>query len=322
MTEIKLDIQPNVLLRDYTTMKVGGKADELVVAHSTVELVQAISYALEHKLPYFILGGGSNVIISDRGFRGLVIKNEAREVLIDEQHSIVQADSGVPSGKVASMAASAGLSGAEYLFGIPGSIGGAVYGNAGLRGHETKDIVKDVVMMLVKDDGKPVIVKKSREWFEYQYRDSLLKQMSRNGDNNQRPVILTVRLQLYPARQEVIMERTREFLGHRRGGTIAGTDQQHAWQPTGLRCAGCIFRNPDPTDPERAAGKLLDMAGVKRMTVGGAAVAKEHANYIYNKNNATAQDLFTLIQQARAKVKAQADVDLALEVELVGEFDE
>lgn len=312
--------EKNVPLREFTTMKVGGVADELVIAKNTVELAQAITSAVERKKPYFILGGGSNVIISDEGFRGVVIKNEAKEILVDEQHSIIQADSGVPSGKVASVAASAGLSGAEYLFGIPGTIGGAVYGNAGLRGHETKEIVKDVVLLMAKEDGTLVVTKKTRDWFEYDYRTSKLKKMKESEPATIQPVILTVRLQLYPARQEVIMERTREFLGHRRGGSIVGTNKKHAWQPTGLKCAGCIFRNPDPKNPDLAAGKLLDEAGVKKMTVGGAAVAKEHANYIYNKNNATATDLYQLITEAKQKVADKAGVDLNLEVELVGVF--
>ena len=315
----KVEFERNVVLRDKTTMKVGGVAKYYFVAKNTIDLVQAVSQAVEGGLSYFILGGGSNVIISDSGFNGLVIKNEAREILVDEAHSIVQTDSGVPSGKVASVAASSSLSGAEYLFGIPGTIGGAVYGNAGLRGHETKEILKDVVVLMVKEDKKPVIMRKKKEWFEYNYRESKLK-IEKNTEKYP-PVLITVRLQLYPARREVIMERTKEFLGHRRGTTIKGSNLKHAWQPTGLDCSGCIFRNPSD-DPAMAAGKLLDEAGVKKMTEGGAAVAKQHANYIYNKDKAKAKDIYNLIVEAKNKVKDKFNVDLTLEVELVGEFND
>lgn len=315
----KIEFERNVLLRDITTMKVGGLAKYYFVAKNAIDLVQAVSQAVEQKMSYFILGGGSNVIISDSGFNGLVIKNEARDILVDEAHSIIQTDSGVPSGKVASVAASNSLSGAEYLFGIPGTIGGAVYGNAGLRGHETKEILKDAVVLIVKEDNKPVIVRKKKEWFEYAYRESKLK---RNKNTTKYPpVLISVRLQLYPARREVIMERTKEFLGHRRGGKIAGSSLAHAWQPTGLNCSGCIFRNPSD-DPMQAAGKLLDEAGVKKLTEGGAAVAKQHANYIYNKNEAKAKDVYDLIVEAQNKVKEKFDVNLDLEVELVGEFND
>jgi UDP-N-acetylmuramate dehydrogenase len=313
--EIINQIIQNEPLAGLTTMKVGGSARYFVRVQSAVELVEVVQYALKKKWPYFVLGGGSNVIISDTGFDGLVIKNEATEVLVDAVHSIVQADSGARVGKVAAQSASAGLSGAEFYFGIPGTIGGAVYGNAGLRGHETADILKDAIL-LTERDGKAIVVKRSASWFEYTYRDSRLKRARLAGE--QTPVLVSARLQLYPARSEVILSRTQEFLGHRKGGSMAGGGQ-HGWQPTGLACAGCIFQNPS-TDPEMAAGRLLDQAGVKRLRKGGAAVAKEHANFIYNKRNATARDIYSLIEQARDRVRTKFDVDLELEVELIGQF--
>lgn len=311
--EIINQIIQNEPLASLTTMKVGGCARYFVRVKSAVELVEVVQYALKKRWPYFVLGGGSNIIISDTGFDGLVIKNEATEVLVDAVHSIVQADSGARVGKVAAQSASAGLSGAEFYFGIPGTVGGAVYGNAGLRGHETADILKDAILLTEKE-GKAVVVKRSASWFEYTYRDSRLKRTT----DKQKPVIISARLQLYPARSEVILARTQEFLGHRKGAAMAGGGQ-HAWQPTGLACAGCIFQNPS-TDPEMAAGRLLDQAGVKRLRKGGAAVAKEHANFIYNKRNATARDIYSLIEQARERVKSKFDVDLDLEVELIGQF--
>jgi len=315
----KIEFERNVILKDKTTMKVGGVAKYYYVAKSAVELVQAVSQAVEEKISYFILGGGSNIIISDTGFDGLVVKNESKEILVDESHSIIQTDSGVKSGKVASVAASNSLSGAEYLFGIPGTIGGAVYGNAGLRGYETKEIIKDVILLMVKDGSRPVVVRKKKDWFEYRYRQSKLKRDKKNEQYP--PVLISIRLQLYPARREVIMERTKEFLGHRRGGVIKGTTTKHGWQPTGLNCAGCIFKNPSD-DPERAAGKLLDEAGVKKIKEGGAAVSRKHANYIYNKDNAKASDIYKLIKQAQEQVKEKFGEELTLEVELVGEFND
>jgi len=308
-----------VALAEHTTLGIGGKARYWLEAASTVELVEGVSWAIKNHQPYFILGGGSNVVISDHGYSGLVIKNASKDILIDELHSVLQVDSGVKSGKAAATAASASLSGLEYLFGIPGTVGGAVYGNAGLRGHETKDVVKDVICLEIKN-GVPVVVKHTNAWMQYEYRTSRLKKLRAEVDHP--PIILTVRFQLYPARREVIMSRTKEFLQHRRGGWITeSANERHGTQPVGLKTAGCAFRNPS-ADPNLAAGKLLDEVGAKRMTVGGAAVSKEHANFIYNKNGATAADVVKLMQELRQAVYDRYKIELVSEVELVGEFDE
>lgn len=305
-------VEKNVSLADHTTMGVGGFARYWLVAATTVDLVNGVAWALKKKIPYFILGGGSNVIISDTGFNGLVIKNESREIMVDELHSVLQVDSGVKSGKAAATAASSNLSGLEFLFGIPGTVGGAVYGNAGLRGHETKDVLKDVIVLEVKNEI-PVIVKHTNAWMQFEYRTSRLKRL--RAENQHPPIIVTVRFQLYPARREVIMSRTKEFLQHRRGGEWHGT------QPVGLKTAGCAFRNPS-TDPSMAAGKLLEDCGAKRMSVGGAAVSKEHANFIYNKNQASAADVVGLLTKLQHAVHDAHGIQLEREIELIGEFEE
>ena len=307
MDKGEIQIQENVELASLTTMKVGGMAKYFVEAKTVVDMVQAVTFALNKGVPYFVLAGGSNVIISDKGYDGLVIHNNTKELMVDESHSILQADSGVKSGQAASVSASAGLSGIEFYFGIPGTVGGAVYGNAGIRGFETKDVLKDIVCLIVKDEDpkKPVIVRKKREWMDYEYRSSKLKR--EHFSEQYPPVILTVRYQLYPARKEVIMERMKEFT------------QQRTNQPYGLKTAGCTFKNPGDT-PEQAAGKLLDDAGAKRMSVGGAAVAKQHANFLYNKKDATADDLAQLITKCQQVVKEKYDIDLQREVELIGDF--
>lgn len=319
MDKPNVHIEEHVSLADYTTLGVGGIARYWLTAASTVELIKGVSWALAKKIPYFILGGGSNVVISDHGFSGLVIKNESREILVDEIHSVLQVDSGVKSGKAAATAASANLSGLEYLFGIPGTIGGAVYGNAGLRGHETKDVIKDIICLEIKNDT-PVVIKHTNAWMQYEYRSSRLKKLRAAATHP--PIILTARFQLYPARREVIMQRTKEFLQHRRGGWMTeAPGEHHGTQPTGLKTAGCAFRNPS-SDPNQAAGKLLDSVGAKRMMVGGAAVSKEHANFIYNKNNATAADVVALMQRLRQAVYDAYKIELKSEVELVGIFNE
>lgn len=311
----KAEIIEDVSLAPYTTLGVGGVARYFLTANTVVELVKGVQWALKKKIPYFILGGGSNVVISDQGFSGLVIRNNSHEITVDENHSVLMADSGVKSGKVGSVAASAGLSGVEFLFGIPGTIGGAVYGNAGLRGHETKDVVKDVVCLEIKGDQAVVVTHKA-SWLKYGYRTSSLKQSK--GVN--KPVILTVRLQLYPARREVILARTKEFLGHRRGGWMTeAPGEKHGTQPVGLKTAGCAFRNPS-TEPEKAAGRLLEDVGAKKMTVGGAAVAREHANFVYNKDQAKAEDVIALMQKLRLAVYDRYGIVLEPEVEMIGEF--
>lgn len=307
MDKHKLDIKQNVNLAAYTTMQVGGQAQYFVEAKTVVDVVKAVGFALKKSMPYFVLGSGSNIIISDKGYNGLVIYNHTKDLLVDEGHSILQVDSGVKSGRAASVSASAGLSGLEFYFGIPGTVGGAVYGNAGIRGFETKDVLKDVVCLIVKDEDpkKPVIVRKKREWMQYDYRSSILKK--EHFCSKYPPVILTARFQLYPARKEVIMERTKEF------------NQKRSNQPYGLKTAGCIFRNPG-SEPEQAAGKLLDDAGAKRITAGGAAVAKKHANFLYNRKEATAGDILELIDKCQLLVKNKYNIDLQREVELIGDF--
>lgn len=317
-TKLPMNIEEYVSLADYTTLGVGGKARYWMIAATTVDLIQGVTWALKKEIPYCVLGGGSNVIVSDKGFDGLVIKNESKEILIDELHSVLQVDSGVKSGKAAATAASANLSGLEFLFGIPGTIGGAVYGNAGLRGHETKDVVKDIICLEVKN-GTPIIVKHTHAWMQYEYRSSRLKKLRSTVEHP--PIILTVRLQLYPARREVIMQRTKEFLQHRRGGMMEeSAHEHHGTQPTGLKTAGCAFRNPS-SDPQQAAGRLLESVGAKRMTRGGAAVSKEHANFIYNKKSASADDVIELMRTLQQAVYDTYGIMLKREVELLGDFD-
>lgn len=305
-TEFKVEHQ--VPLAALTTMKVGGPARYFFKASTTVELVEAVQWAVGRNIPYFVLGGGSNVIIADSGFNGLVIQNATSEVLLDSSYSVLQVDCGVKSGRAASAAASSGLSGLEFFFGIPGTVGGAVYGNAGVRGHETKDVLKDVVLLTVKEGNKSVVARKKKDWLRYEYRSSILKR-EKTADQSFPPVLLSVRFQLYPARREVIMERMKSFI------------EQRSNQPYGLATAGCIFRNPS-TDPDKAAGRLLDLAGAKRLRSGGAAVAKQHANFIYNRKGATAGDLKRLIDKCHDLVQQSYKINLQREVELVGDFEQ
>lgn len=319
--KLKTGLREHEVIRDYTTMKVGGVADFYFEAKTTDDLIKAVNAATLAKIPYFVLGGGSNIIFSDYGFPGLVIKNATNNIAFMMEKSQVIVDSGASTQKVILEMISQNLSGLEFLFGIPGTIGGAVYGNAGAHGQSIGDYVKSATLFLPGEGEEPgEIVQYPSEWFEFQYRASKLKKMT--GFN--KPVILSVKLQLSQSRQEETMRRLNNW-----------KNKRLETQPTGWS-AGCIFKNSIPEEiqdiagrgsrsmpelsRERTAGYMLDKAGAKKLKVGGARVSAKHANFILNIENAKAQDVRKLAEEMRAAVKSKFDVDLEEEIEYIGQW--
>ncbi len=291
-------LQENVHLSNYTTARVGGIADGLLIVHSSIELLETVQKLWELDVPVLVLGSGANVLVSDEGYQGVVIINRARTIKIEDhpQKPSVWVESGANLGGVARQAALRGFSGLEWACTIPGTIGGAVYGNAGAHGQ---DMSKAIVMaeILHRTHGKVV-------WdatdFAYGYRTSVLKR------GTEKAVILSVRLGLEHGRREEIEQRMREY-----------SERRRSTQPSGASM-GSTFKNPEGD----FAGRLIEACGLKGTRVGGVEISTQHANFLVNQENASAMDYWNLIEKARQQVKEKFGVDLELEIEKIGKWPE
>lgn len=300
---INLDVQENVVLRDYTTLKVGGVADYFYVARNLNELIRAVLAARELKIDYFILGSGSNVVISDYGFNGLVILNRSSNLVFLKENSQVFVDSGVPLAKLVLETAEHGLSGLEPLIGIPGTVGGAVYGNAGANGVEMAQFVKSVTVLSLEGN----LVKYKTDWLKPQYRLTKLKEAKKQG--REIPIILSIKLQLSAGKKEEIINRIHHW-----------QKERFNKQPANYATCGSVFKNP-VDDQKRGAGLLLDQSGAKKLRVGRAKVASFHANFINNLDNARAQEVKELIDEMKKLCLEKQGVELEEEVEYLGQWE-
>lgn len=298
LKEIEAFAQKGALVYDkplcsHTTFKVGGKADAFLSVNSRETLVNAIKVCHEKEVPYYVLGNGSNVLVSDKGYRGLILSigSQMAQMECDENGITVQA--GAMLSLVARMAAKNGLTGMEFASGIPGSIGGAIVMNAGAYGGEMKQIV-DAVEILNKDGQ---IRTYSADEMEFGYRTSRIK---RNGG-----IVLSVTLRLERGKKEEILDRMNELAGQRREK-----------QPLEYPSAGSTFKRPEGY----FAGKLIMDAGLRGYTVGGAQVSEKHCGFVINKGGATAKDIYTLIGDVQKKVKETSGIELEPEVIFLGDF--
>ncbi|MCX6808646.1 MAG: UDP-N-acetylmuramate dehydrogenase [Candidatus Berkelbacteria bacterium] len=301
--ELGTGLEENVPLANFSSLKVGGNADFFYRAKDIASLTLAVSLACRNNLAFFILGGGYNIVPSDQGFRGLVIKNESNNIVFSSESSKVIVDSGVNLGSLINAAAGRDLGGLEFLFGVPGTVGGAVYGNAGAFNYEIGNFVKSVTLLTLKD-GNCAIVRHDSEWMRFGYRSSILKKEK----DSFKPVILTVTLQLVQRRRDEILRMMQENIAKKKLS-----------QPLGEFSAGSFFKNAG-IGKELAAGYLLDQAGAKKMRQGGAAFSQKHANFLINKKNATASDVRELAQKAREVVIQKSNIELAEEVEYIGQW--
>lgn len=292
-----LEIQTRVPLARYTAARVGGPAEVLVTVKSSGELAEVVSVLWERGLPFRILGGGSNMLVSDAGIAGIVILNHARGESFREEGGIPRlwAESGANFGLLARKSAARGLRGLEWAAGIPGTLGGAVVGNAGAHGQDmsTSLQVADILHQFEGRSTWPV------ERLEYGYRTSILK-TSESG----KAVVLAAELTLAPGDPEQIQARMEQLVAFRR-----------RTQPPGASM-GSMFKNP----PGDYAGRLIEAAGLKGAQVGGARISELHANFFINQGEASAGDIRKLIELARRQVMAEFGVNLELEIELVGDW--
>ncbi len=319
-SQLEEGLREHEVMRDHTTMHVGGVADFYFEAKTTDDIIKAVDAALEIQIPYVILGIGSNVIFSDFGFPGLVIRNLTSNTAFMMEKSQVIVDSGVILQKLILDCVSHSLAGLEFMFGIPGTVGGAIYGDAGANGQAIGDYVKSVTLLVPGEDGeKSKVEQYPAEWFEFSYRKTKLKAMA--GYN--KPVILSVKIQLAQSRQEEIMRRLNVWKNKRMNN-----------YPTGFS-AGSFFKNPVPAGfesmptgrknmpqlpKERTAGYMLEKSGAKKLHQGGARVSAKHANFIINTEDAKADDIRKLAEQMRDSVRNKFDITLEEEVEYVGQW--
>jgi UDP-N-acetylmuramate dehydrogenase len=287
------DIKKNVLLKNYTTFKIGGPAKYFYIARTKEDLISAMKAVKKNKLPFFVLGGGSNLLVSGAGYRGLVIKNETKNFKIEKEKII--SDSGVSLGRIIGAAIKKGLGGLEEGGGIPGTVGGAVYGNAGWPKGKWAigDLVKKVEILW--PNGK--IEKVGKRWFSSSYRNSRLKKMKVN-----KPIILEVVLKLKKRKIKDLEKKQQEILMSRREKIPAGFS------------AGSVFKNPKGF----FAGKLIEECGLKGKKIGKIKISEKHANFFINLGQGEAKDVIKLIKLTKKKVKNKFKVDLEEEIQFLG----
>ncbi len=291
-------VKKNERLSAYTTFRTGGDADLLVEIAGAEKLTLAVSLARELEIPFFIIGGGSNLLVSDSGYRGLIIRNSILRMEVKGNEIIAGAGEALDS--LVDFATERSLTGLEFAAGIWGSVGGAIYGNAGAYGSQIGSVLTEAEVIDLEGNLRTV----PNEYFRFTYRHSILKET--------REMVVCAGFGLEPGDATAIRAKTEEI---RRLRSVK--------HPTIPCSAGCFFKNvEDPREPngKLAAGKLLEQVGAKGMKVGGAAVFGEHANIIYNAGGATSKDIRQLADILKERVKEKFNIELAEEVISLGKF--
>ena len=287
-------VKENVPLAPYTSARIGGPADIFITVDTVAELVRVVRLLWKNDLPFVMLGGGSNILVSDKGVRGVVILNRAKKTTFHagDQPSVT-AESGVVFSNLANRCASKGLSGIEWAATVPGTIGGAVYGNAGAFGG---DMAGNLISAeLLTENSKE---KFSVEQMGYGYRTSVLKR------GEIKAIVLSAELGLKNSTKEDVTVKIQQFGAHRK-----------ATQPPGASM-GSMFKNPTGD----YAGKLIEAAGLKGTRIGSAEISPLHGNFFINHGATRAQDVRALIQLVQKTVKEKQGVELELEIEFVGDW--
>ena len=299
-------LQQKVSLARYTSARVGGAADYLLEITNAEELFTTVVKLWEMEVPFTLLAGGSNVLVSDRGIRGLVLLNRARgtgqiRFNRNSQPPAVWAEAGVTMSLVSRRAAQYGLAGIEWASAIPGTVGGAVVGNAGAFGGDIAGnlVMAEILHRTPLEAGNQISRSNWQpEQFAFGYHSSVLK--ARPGE----AIVLRALLSLEQSTPEEVKNRTNALAIQRREA-----------QPPGAS-TGSMFKNPGGD----FAGRLIEAAGLKGLRIGEAEISPKHANFFINRGHATALDIYALVQQARQSVAEQFGIHLELEVRLLGEW--
>ena len=294
-------VEIGVPLARYTTYRIGGPAAALLHPQTPDDVAAGLRFANEAGTRWMVLGLGSNVLIANGGFDGLVIRLgkglDAVERDLGGDPTVWRVGAGLPMPQLARQSADAGLSGVHRLIGVPGTVGGGVFMNAGAHGQDVASVVREIDM--VDEVGWRSTLEASA--IPWRYRSSGLGSI----------VVLSATVALAPADSAGLAEEIRNDLERRRAGT-----------PFNEPCCGSVFRNPPsgrlPPDGPRTAGQLIEATGLKGFRVGGAEVSRKHANYIINVGNATAADVLAVIDAVRTRVQRESGVELELEVKVVG----
>jgi len=282
----------NESLARYTTMKIGGPADILIVPKHVAGIEKTLQLVKQYKTKWTVIGRGSNLLVSDQGIEGVVIRlGEGLDHLEVEKHK-VRVGSGYPLIKLSTLLSRQGLAGLEFASGIPGSVGGAVYMNAGAHKSDISSVLSKALILF--EDG--TIDWLTNKELEFSYRASVL-QTKRPG------IVLEAVFQLQAGKREEIVRSMQNNKDYRR-----------ETQPWNHPCAGSVFRNPIP----HFAGDLVEKAGLRGYRIGGAQISEMHGNFIVNTGGASAQDVLSLIELIKHTIKDKFDVDMHTEVEIIG----
>lgn len=282
----------NILLNEpmskHTSFKTGGNAKFFIKAYSISEIKKVLKIVKETKIPLFILGNGTNLLVKDKGFDGIVLQIKLNDINIVD--NIVTVDAGVKNAVLSNKILEKGLTGFEFASGIPGTIGGAIKMNAGAYGNEMKDIVQEVTY--IDFDGNVNTI--SNEQCKFEYRNSIFFKLN--------CVILQTKLKLEQGNKEEIQNKIKEL-----------AIQRKEKQPLEYPNAGSTFKRGE----DFITAKVIDECGLKGYSVGGAEVSQKHAGFIINKNNATSQDILNLIKYVQNKVKEKTGKEIKLEIEVI-----
>jgi len=292
----------DVPLAPWTAARIGGPADALLTVHDNDMLATAVAWLWERGIPFHILGGGSNVLVADEGVRGVVVLNRARHVALDLAAEVAhaRAASGASLGALARRTVAAGLAGLEWAAGIPGTVGGAVVGNAGAFGGEIAHVLTQATLLVWEPSGRAERRVVDAAALGFAYRSSALKRREIRG------VVLEAEFRLTRAADPAALQARVEAMQARRRAT----------QPPGASM-GSMFKNP----PNDFAGRLIDAAGLKGLRQGDAEISPLHANFFVNRGRARARDVWALLVHARREVYRRFGVLLEPEIELLGAWD-
>jgi len=284
-------LSENVPLSAMSSFGIGGSADLFFEARTEAELESAVALAVAERYPYYVIGGGNNLLFDDAGYRGIIIRNRLEGLVRGEGKLAVLSGTGLPC--VLREALEASFSGLEFLAGIPGTLGGAVYGNAGAYGWSLGDVLETATVLRPGGERKTL----SRDGLGFGYRDSALKKAG--------GIVLSATLLCPPGDSRESEKKIREILEKRR--------INHP--PLGTACAGSYFKNScSATGARIAAGRLLEQAGARGLAVGDAAVYDGHCNFIINRGNARSSDVRALAEDLKERVARMFGVRLEEEV--------
>ena len=280
------------MMNKHTTFKVGGPADLYVIPRSEEELVYAIEVCKSQNVPYYVIGNGSNLLVTDKGFRGVIIEVYRQMSDITVEGNCITAYAGALLSKIANTALEHGLTGLEFAHGIPGTLGGAVTMNAGAYDGEMKQVLESATVI----DDKGQVRTLSSDELELEYRKSIISRLGYT--------VIKATMRLEDGDKEAISAKMKDLMQRRR-------DKQPLEYPS----AGSTFKRP----VGHFAGKLIMDAGLRGYQLGGAQVSEKHCGFVINKDHATCQDILDLIHYIQEEVKSKFDVQIEPEVKMIGE---